>query len=120
MPGNSERPFGGDTLKLHAAFVPEDTEELSHAEVVAAVGLQPLTVPAVLVADGGQPPGHPYVSAGEFEFRPDEDGETYQVIPSWLSRQAEEAAASGQTDGTPWRDAALAPRGVGAAAADSK
>jgi len=87
MPGNSERPFGRHTLKLHAAFVPDDAEELSRADIVAAVGSRPLKLPAVLVPEGEPPPGRPYINVGEFEFRPDANDETGQNTAGTQTRQ---------------------------------
>ena len=88
MPANSERPFGHHTLKLHAAFVPDDAEELSRADIVAAVGSRPLKLPAVLVAKGEPPPGHPYINAGEFEFRPDAADDTGQSAAGAQTQQS--------------------------------
>jgi hypothetical protein len=90
MPNNTERPFGRDTLKIDAAFVPDDAEdELSRAEITAAVGSRPVKLPAVLVPEGEPPPGAPYVSVGEFEFRPDQDGVTGRLAAGsrvrWLA-----------------------------------
>jgi len=90
MPNNSERPFGRHTVKLHAAFVPEGAEDkVSHADVAAAVGSRALKIPAVLVPEGGPSPGHPYVSVGEFEFRPDDNDVTNQQSPSFPVRPPE-------------------------------
>jgi len=107
MPNNTERPFGRNTLKLHAVFVPEGAEdEISHAEIRSGVGSTPLMVPAVLVPEGGQPPRHPYINAGEFEFRPEEGNQSVNIVPSWQQIQR---PVEGSDQGSVSSDATTVP-----------
>ncbi len=74
MPGNPDRPFDHDTLKLRAVFAPEDAKSgISKADIIGPLGHDAVKIPAVFVPEGGTPPGYPYQRFGQTVFRPDED-----------------------------------------------
>jgi hypothetical protein len=86
MSDNSDRPFGHDTLKIRAVFVPEGAEDqFSRGDIIGAVGYDSVKVPAVFVPEGGTPPSHPYENFGKAEFRPDQDAGPQQITASWQS-----------------------------------
>jgi hypothetical protein len=74
MPNNPDQPFDYDTMKLRAVFVPDDAkDQVSGADIVDSLGYDSVKIPAVIVPEGGTPPGFPYERFGRTEFRPDED-----------------------------------------------
>ncbi|HUB16755.1 MAG TPA: hypothetical protein VMB34_32775 [Acetobacteraceae bacterium] len=85
MSGNysSDRPFGRDTVKIGAVFVPEAAKhQISTGEVKARLGYGPVKIPAVFVAPGEAPPGYPYVNVGPVEFRLDATDQTQSAEDS--------------------------------------
>ncbi|HEY7579256.1 MAG TPA: hypothetical protein VH855_16820 [Acetobacteraceae bacterium] len=70
MSDNPDLPFGHNTLKLRAVFIP-DGAQVSMSDIARVVGLNPVLIPAVLVPPGGAPPGYPYEIIGEATFIPD-------------------------------------------------
>ena len=90
MASNSERPFGHDTLKLRAVFVPEDAkDDVSRANISRTLGYHSLKIPAVFVPEGGDRPGLSYQSFGKAIFRRVEDRDDGRTVtahqPSWQS-----------------------------------
>ena len=91
MPSNSDKPFGHDTLKVRAVFVPEDSEhQLTKTSVMSDLSFDPVQISAVFVPEGGAPPGYPYEHVGAAEFRPDDDGSPLQSTGRPPARQAPE------------------------------
>jgi muramidase (phage lysozyme) len=69
-----DRPFGYDTLKLRAVFVPEgNPDKISTADITAALGHDVVKIPAIFVPDGsGIPrPGYPYEYFGRYAWSED-------------------------------------------------
>lgn len=89
MPNSSARPFGHDTLKLRALFVPERAKsQPSSAVITGAVGHGAVKIPAVFVPQGGKSPGGSYVHVGKAEFRPDQDRGTDSAATRTFTRHA--------------------------------
>lgn len=59
----NDRPFGFDTLTIHAVLV-TDGDPASARTAAAAVGFDAVRLPAVLVPPGGPPPAGDYVMLG--------------------------------------------------------
>jgi hypothetical protein len=71
---DDDRPFGYDTLKFRAVFVPGDeSDKISAAHITAALGYGAVKIPAVFVPEGseGPRPGYPYVHVGRYVMRGD-------------------------------------------------
>jgi hypothetical protein len=87
MPNNPDRPFGHDTLKLPAVFVPDSAaHRVSQADITAMLGYDAVKIPAVFVPEGGKPPGYGYERIGQAEFRPDDEGSAARrIYTSWQS-----------------------------------
>ncbi len=71
---DDDRPFGYDTLKLRAVFVPEgDRDKVSMADITAALGYDAVKVPVIFVPEGSEEPrpGYPYVHVGRCVMRGD-------------------------------------------------
>jgi hypothetical protein len=69
---DDDRPFGYDTLKLRAVFVPKgNRDKTSTADVTAALGYDVVKIPAIFVPDGSDipPPGYPYVHVSRYVMR---------------------------------------------------
>ncbi len=79
---DDDRPFGYDTLKLRAVFVPQDNpDKISPADITAALGYDAVKIPAIFVPDGSDMPrpGYPYVHVGRYVMRG--DGEVDMLGP---------------------------------------
>jgi hypothetical protein len=66
-------PFGHNTLKIRAVFIP-DGAQVSMSDITRVVGFDPVFIRAVWVPPGGAMPGYPYEHIGEAVFIPDRDG----------------------------------------------
>jgi muramidase (phage lysozyme) len=76
-------PFGHNTLKLRAVFIP-DGADVSMADIIQAVGPHPVLIRAVWVPPGGAMPGYPYEHIGQAVFIPDDDD---RDTPAFTNRQ---------------------------------
>lgn len=90
MASNSDRPFGHDTLKVPAVFVPEDAKDgVSSANISRTLGFGSLKIPAVFVPEGGVRPDPSYQYFGKAEFSSADDGNDGRTVtsqqPSWQS-----------------------------------
>jgi hypothetical protein len=65
-------PFGHNTLKLRAVFIP-DGAQVSMSGITRVVGFDPVFIRAVRVPPGGAPPGYPFEVIGQATFTPDSD-----------------------------------------------
>ena len=61
MSDNPEQPFGHATVTFPAVLVPDDeVDQHSPAEIAGILGHDVARIPAVIVPEGGSPPGYPY------------------------------------------------------------
>jgi len=104
MSADADRPFGPATLKLRAAFVPEDQKHLvSRASVTEVLGHDAVKLPAVFVPEGSDVvrPGHPYVRIGRCQFRPADDAGAgvKRGLGSWVQQPQQAQPEAGDEAG---------------------
>jgi hypothetical protein len=101
MSDTSDRPFGHDTLKFRAAFVPEAAKhKVLPGDIGRSLGYDAAKVAAVFVPEGGKPPGPSYVRIGNAQFRPDGADAASRVYSSRPTSQTA-AAEPGQEETAP-------------------
>jgi hypothetical protein len=85
-------PFGHNTLKLRAVFIP-DGAQVSMADINQVVGRDPVLIPAVLVPPGGALPGYPYEPIGAAIFIRDSNDQERSTRASsrWAGTQNDPA-----------------------------
>ena len=107
MADDPHLPFGDNTLKLRAVFVP-DGAQVSMADIIRVVGPHPVTFRAVWAPLGSALPGYPYEHIGNAVFIPDSDaGEGSARVSSRGPGQTLKASAGSAAD---WSTSSWAPR----------
>jgi hypothetical protein len=76
-------PFGHNTLKLRALFIP-DGADVAMADIIQVSGPHPVPMRAVWVPPGAAMPGYPYEHIGQAVFIPDSDD---RDTPAFTRRQ---------------------------------
>jgi hypothetical protein len=72
----SNRHSSRGTLRLDAAFIPDDADDqFDMTELVGNLGVGMQGFPGVLVPSGGASPGYPFVEIGDFRTDEDDGGE---------------------------------------------
>lgn len=83
MSDDPNLPFGHNTLKIRAVFIP-DGAQVSMSDITRVVGFDPVLIRAVWVPPGGAMPGYPHEIIGQATFIPDSEDQDRAPGTGWL------------------------------------